>query len=233
MNFKTKISKTKDGNHTIYGHDLLDLIEKKSFSEVIFLLWRENFPTNEEKELLEAVLVASVENGIEAPSVFVPRVSVSAGNSMHTALATGILSIGENHGGAAEKCAELLKSGLKAGEIVEKNKIIAGFGHKIYKDKDPRAEAIYQKAKKLGFPCEFFDLAYEIESELEKKAGKKIPLNIDGAIAAVMLELKIDPSFGKALFALARLVGASAHVKEEMEQKNSYHRLEESDVENL
>ena len=197
------------------------------------MLWRGDFPSLEEKELMEAVLVASVENGIATPSIFVPRISASVGNSMHVALAAGLLSMGENHGGAAEKCAKLLASDLKASEIAEQNKIIAGFGHKIYKDKDPRAEAIYEKAKKLGFSCKFFDLAYEIESELEKKAGKKIPLNIDGAIAAAMLELNFDPQFGKAIFALARLVGAAAHVKEEFDQKNSYHRLEDSDIENL
>lgn len=230
MRFKTKISKTEKGVHLIRGENLVDLIKEKSFVEVLFLLWRGNFPSVEEKELVEAILVSSVENGIEAPTIFSSRVSLASGNSVNASLAAGLLAMGESHGGAAERCANILKSDLSATDIVEENKIVPGFGHKVYKDEDPRARAIFEKVKSLGLPSKYFDLAYEVEKELEEKAGKKIPLNIDGAIAAVMLDLNFDPYFGKAFFALSRLVGMSAHIKEEKEQKNSYYRLEQGDV---
>ena len=113
-----------------------------------------------------------------------------------------------------------------AKEIVNENKIIPGFGHKVYKNKDPRAFAIYKKAKELGFSCKYFNLAYEIEKEISKKKGKKIPLNIDGAIATSMLELNLDLQLGKALFIIPRLVGSAAHILEEYKQKNPYYRLE-------
>jgi citryl-CoA lyase len=142
-----------------------------------------------------------------------------------------MLSIGKNHGGAGEAAAELLSSEASAAEIVEERKVIPGFGHKIYKDEDPRATAIYQKAKDLGFECTYFDKAYAVERALEEKKGKKIPLNIDGAQAAALLELGFDWRLGEAFFLMGRIVGMSAHVLEELEQKNSYHRLEESDIE--
>ncbi|MDP2641667.1 MAG: citryl-CoA lyase [Candidatus Yanofskybacteria bacterium] len=230
MKFKTSISKTEDGKHLVRGHDILDLMRKHSFAEVLFLLWRGDLPQENEAKLLEAVLIAATENGVESPSVFVPRVSASTGNPMHVALAAGALSIGENHGGAAEQCARLLQLGKSAKEIVEENKIIPGFGHKVYKDEDPRAAVICQKAKELGFSCKYFDLAYEVETELAQRKGKKLPLNIDGAMAAAMLELKLDWRFGKAMFLIPRLAGAAAHVLEEMEQGNSYYRLEEGDI---
>lgn len=231
MKFKTKISKTTEGTHTIHGHDLLELIQRHSFSDVIFLLLRGDLPSGKEKALLEAMLVASVENGIEAPSIFVPRIVAASGNNFHTALAAGMLAIGEKHGGAAEKAALLFSSGKSAKEIVESVSVIPGFGHKIYKDEDPRAKALYEKAKELGFSCKFFDLAYGIGKELAEKKEKKIPLNIDGALAAGMLELGFDPRLGKALFLISRIVGMSAHVLEELKQGNSYYRLEEGDVE--
>src|SRR3989344_4651271 len=220
MNFHTRISKTEQGKHLIYGYDMLDLMQKHSFAETMMLLWRGNLPTEKEAKLLEMLLVAATENGIESPSVFVPRISASTGNSMHAALAAGALAIGENHGGAAEKCAYLLQSGKSAQEISEPS-MIPGFGHKIYKEEDPRATVIYNMAKELGFSCKSFELAYEIESVLSEKKGKKIPLNIDGAIAAAMIELKLDWRLGKALFLIPRLVGAAAHVLEEYEQNNS------------
>lgn len=231
MEFRTNISKTENGVHSIRGSDLIELIEKRSFVEVLFLLLRGNFPSTQEKELAESMLVASVENGIEAPSLYVPRVVAASGNSFHTALASGMLAIGEKHGGAAEKAAGMLSSGKSSGAIAEEYKIIPGFGHKIYKDGDPRAQALYKKAKSLGFACTFFDLAFAVEKELEKKKGKKLPLNIDGAIACCMLELGFDVKLGKALFLISRIVGMSAHVLEEYQQGNSYYRLDEKDIE--
>ena len=177
------------------------------------------------------MLVASVENGIEAPSLYVPRIVAASGNDFHVALAASCLAIGSKHGGAAEACAMILASDKTTEEIIQG--IVPGFGHKIYKTEDPRATALYNKTKELGFAATYFDKAYAIEKTLETKKGKKLPLNIDGAIAAILLELKLDPRLGKALFMIARIVGASAHILEEMNQKNSYYRLEESDIEKL
>lgn len=232
MKFKTKISKTEGTLHSIRGINLLELIEKHSFADVVFLLLRGNLPDGKEATLLEAMLVASVENGLEAPSLFVPRVVAASGNDMHVALASGMLAIGSKHGGAGEQAAMLLASDRTAADIVEQERIIPGFGHKIYKEEDPRALALFEKAKTLGFPCVYFKKAYEIEASLAAKKGKKLPLNIDGAIAAVMLELGFDPRLGKAFFLIARIVAMAAHVKEEMEQENSYYRLDETEVQN-
>ncbi len=232
MKFKTSISKTKNGAHSIRGYDLAALVEKNSFAETAMLLLRGDLPAKAEAKFLESLLVAASENGIEAPSLYVPRVVAASGNQFHAALAAGILAIGECHGGAGEAAAQLLASGKTAKEIVSQNKIVPGFGHKIYKDADPRVTALYKKAKKLKLSCKYFDLAYGIESELAALKGKKLPLNIDGALAAGMLELKLDPRLGKAIFLIARIVGMSAHVLEEMNQNNSYYRLEEGDVVN-
>ncbi|MDO8473973.1 MAG: citryl-CoA lyase [bacterium] len=234
MKFKTKISETKDGKHLVRGHDLIDLIKTRTFVEVIFLLLRGVLPNEKEKVLFDVMLVASVENGIEAPSVYVPRIVAASGNNAHVALAAGMLSIGEKHGGAAEEAAQFFKDheDEKAVDIIEehRNDIIPGFGHKIYKEEDPRAKALYEKAKELDFSCRYFDLAYQIGKELASKKGKELPLNIDGAIACIMLELGFDVKLGKSLFLISRIVGMSAHVLEEMNQNNSYYRLEEGDV---
>jgi len=49
MKFKTNISKKDGHSHMIRGENLIDLIEKKSFVDVLFLLWRGDFPTREER----------------------------------------------------------------------------------------------------------------------------------------------------------------------------------------
>ena len=231
MQITTKISQSKKGKYYLRGHNLLDLIAEHSFADVLFLLWRGDFPQKKEAQFLEALLVAAVEHGVAVPSLYVPRVVASTGNDMHTALAAGMLAIGTKHGGAIETAAYLFTQEQSIPDTVTDyltQKVpLPGFGHRLYTTTDPRAKALYDKAKKLKLKTLYFDKAYLFEKELKKQKGKTIPLNIDGAMAAGLLDLNLDPTLSQAFFLLARLVGMAAHVKEEFEQKNPYYRLEE------
>lgn len=234
MKFRTNISKTVNGVHSIRGRDIAELISTRSFSDVIFLLLRGDMPLSRERRLLEALLVAATENGIEAPSVFIPRIAASTGASFEAAIASGMLAVGKHHGGAVRDAAELLWQKKSPAAIVadfsKRKASIPGFGHKLYKKEDPRAEALYARAKALGFPCAYFKKARAIARLLEKKKGKALPLNVDGAIAAASLELGFDRRITGAFFLLSRIVGAAAHVHEELLQANTYHRLEAGDI---
>ncbi|MBI2594831.1 MAG: citryl-CoA lyase [Candidatus Colwellbacteria bacterium] len=235
MKWKTKISQHKDGKFYVRGVSLEELIQKHTFTEVIFLLLKGQLPSEKETKMLDAVLVATAEHGVQAPSTFVTRVAVSTGNPLNAALAAGILTVGEWHGGAVEKAAQMLQSEKSAEEIVadvakDKEKL-AGYGHKVYKDEDPRTVAIFAKAKELGLSQEYIQKAIAIQQEFEKQSGKKLPINIDGAIAAIISELGFDWRLGKAVFALGRMPGMIAHAHEEIVNEKPYRRLEDDDVE--
>lgn len=233
--WRTKISRHKDGRFYVRGLSLEELIQKHTFTEVIFLLLRGNLPSEKEAKMLDAILVATAEHGVQAPSTFVTRAAVSTGNPMNAALAAGILTVGEWHGGAVEKCAQMLQSEKSAEEIVadvvKSKEKLAGYGHKVYKDEDPRTAAIFNKAKELGLPQKYIDKAVAIQQEFEKQSGKKLPINIDGAIAAITSELGFDWRLGKAVFALGRMPGMIAHAHEEIVNEKPYRRLEDNDVE--
>lgn len=235
MKWRTAISTNKNGELYVRGESLESLIEKHSFTEAVFLLLKGSLPNEKEKKILDAILVAMCEHGIAAPSTFVARVAISTGNPFNSALAAGILAIGDYHGGAIEKCAYYLQSGERAQNIVENvlkdGGRIPGYGHKMYKDSDPRTQTLFKKATELGFNRMYVVRALEIENELHSQTGKKLPLNIDGAVAAIMSEIGIDWKLGKALFVLGRLPGLIAHTYEEMTQEKPYRRLEENDVE--
>ena len=209
-------------------------MKKHTFTEAIFLLYRGKLPTIGERTLLDAMLVSAVEHGIEVPSLFVPRICVASGNSVHVGIAAGILAIGEAHGGAGEAAAEILISRESAETIVAEcarsRKRIPGFGHRVYKNEDPRARVIFEKAQEAGVTLDAFQKAYEIEKELERVKGKKLPLNIDGAFAAGVLALQMEPVTAKVLFVLARVVGMGAHAIEEIKQGNGYARLDKSEI---
>lgn len=235
MKWKTAISTHKDGELVIRGKKLVELIETSSFVEVVFLLLRGTPSSEKETAMLNAMLVSCIEHGIETPSAFVARTAASVGNQLHVALATGILATGDWHGGAIEKAAQIFASDANPKEVVKETLLkggkLAGFGHKIYKDADPRTEALFAKAKRIGLHRAYVARALAYERELETQTGKKLPLNIDGAVAALLLELGFDWRLGKAFFVLARLPGLIAHAHEEAVNEKPYRRLDEEDVE--
>jgi len=218
----------------VRGKKLTELMAGATLSEAILLTLTGNQPTKQQAALLEALLVMFIEHGVEVPSAFVPRVIASTGNSMNAALAGGLLAFGDFHGGAIEKAAEYLQSEKSATDIVRdvvaRKERVMGFGHKIYKNADPRSTALFAKASELGLSGQFVAKAQAIGEEIVKQTGKKLPLNADMAAAAVLSELGLDYRLGKALFALGRMPGMIAHTLEEIVNEKPYRRFEEEDV---
>ncbi|MBI2085713.1 citryl-CoA lyase [Candidatus Daviesbacteria bacterium] len=232
--WKTSISGIVDEEVHIHGYKITDLIENLSFTDAIWLELKGELPSKNEREMLDAILISTIDNGMGPPSVTNARNSASAGNPMQAAVAAGLLGIGEYHGGAIEECARLLQMGLTVDKLVEKvissGDRIPGFGHKIYTE-DPRAKQIFEKAKKLGFFGEYANLAVEVEKILEEKKGKKIPINVDGAIAAVVSDMGFDCRLGKGFFIIGRVVGLIAHIFEEWVREKPFRRVPSEEIE--
>lgn len=233
--WKTSISGIVEGETLIHGYKITDLIDKVNFTDAIWLELKGELPTEKERAMLDAILISTIDNGMGPPSVTNARNSASAGNPMQAAVAAGILGVGEHHGGAIEECARLLQLGLSAEKLVEKvlssGDRIPGFGHKVYKDEDPRATQIFEKAKSLGFFGEYSGLAKAVEQTLEKTKGKKIVINVDGAIAAVVSDMGFDYRLGKGFFIIGRIVGLVAHIFEEVTREKPYRRISEEEIE--
>lgn len=232
--WKTSISGIIDAESYIHGYKVTELIDKVNFTEGIWLEFKGELPTDKEKAMLDAILISTIDNGLGPPSVTNARNSASAGNTMQAAVAAGVLGIGEYHGGAIEECARLLQMGLTAEKLVEKvissGERIPGFGHKVYTE-DLRARQIFEKAKSLGFYGEHSKLALAVEKVLEEKKGKKIPINVDGAIAAVVSDMGFDYRLGKGFFIIGRVVGIIAHIFEEIVREKPFRRLSSEEIE--
>lgn len=232
--WSTAISTRRGEELYIRGQKLSVLIENYSFLEIVFLLWRGKLPRKKEILMFNALLVAASEHGLEAPSTFVARTVASTGNPLNSALSAGFLTMGEWHGGAVEKAAQGLQSKTSAKKIVQevrqRGERLPGFGHKVYKEGDPRVRVLFSMAKRLGFRGHFVKKALALGRELKKQTGKTLPLNIDGAMAALLLELGFDWRLAKGIFMLSRLAGLVAHIHEETVCEKPYRRLSEEDV---
>lgn len=236
--WKSAITGHFEGVPHIRGYKLTDLLKKVSFTSAIWLIIKEELPNEKEEAMMNAILVASIDHGVEAPSTTVARITASCGVPLSTAVAAGVSAIGDAHGGAIEQAAKIFQETVEKGkspvEIVEKARFkgqrIAGFGHKIY-DTDPRTVALLDVAEKNGFKGKYIYVALEMEKELEKAVGKKLCLNIDGITAAIISEMGFDWRLGKGFFIIGRIAGLVAHVYEEQTREKPVRRISEEEVE--
>lgn len=243
LTFVTAVSGHTTKGILLRGRQLTELVSEADFVSTLFLSLTGRNPKKNEKKLLNAILVASIDHGINPASGFVPRVVASSGNDILTCMASSLLALGPYHGGAITGAMRVLQQVSEDGEDKEQacerlidayrleKKRIPGFGHPVYKKVDPRAKLLFEMAREANLDIEFMNLARQMEHSLEQKLNKKLILNIDGAIAALLLTLGIDPIAGNALFGLARVAGSIAHVVEEQKSGKWVRRIKEEDVE--
>lgn len=219
--WETEISSS--GKDAVIRGNGLEKIMDMDFADGIWLLLKDEKPSDKESNLFNTILSSSLDHGVGNPSTVSARTVQSGGNDMNTSVAAGILALGDKHGGAIEDCMEMLQSDKSAEEIVDEylksGEKIPGIGHKIYEDEDPRAQKILGKAEELGLKGEY---SKKMEAVREELAERKVPLvmNVDGAIAGVMSDLGWDHRLGKGLFIIARTPGLVAHVREEMDEED-------------
>jgi len=238
MEFKTSISKITKEGMIIRGEKLSDLINKNSFTDAIFLLLRKRNPTSVESTLFSAMLISIIDHGMGTTSSMTSRFVMSGGNDLNTSVGAGILALGNYHGGAIEQAMVQLNTLTKQTAVVEQHinellgnkKIIYGFGHKIYKTEDPRVTQLLQLCKENNYASSYIDLALQIELLIEKIKGKKICLNIDGLLAAILLEMGFSPLVGKGIFIIGRTPGLVAQSIEEREKEKPVRRIDEDSI---
>jgi citryl-CoA lyase len=224
---KTSLTHEDNGETHIRGYSLLELIQHATFSEAVCLLLTGSLPTAEHKNVWDAILVSAIDHGLLAPSADIARRVASTGNTVNTAVAAGISAIGDFHGGAIEQIGKLLQefpadTSSSIDELAEKllargltiSKRIPGYGHKVYTT-DPRVIALFAVAKENNLPDHYLQLARAVEKKLESHAGRKLCINIDGGMAAILSSLGISWQMFRGIFIIARTPGLVAHVYEQ------------------
>lgn len=176
---------------------------------------------------LDAALVLHAEHTMNA-STFTSRVVASSESDPYSVVAAAIGSLkGPLHGGANERVLDLLDA---IGEVenvrpwveerlAHKGKVM-GFGHRVYKTKDPRSKVLQKLGNevfdKLG-PTPMYELALELERVMDEKVGHKgICPNVDFFSGLLYQKLGIATDLFTPIFAIARVSGYMAHWFEQM-----------------
>ena len=246
MAWKSKITKVEPNHLVTRGYRQEDLIGNISYPHVVYLLLKGELPSEEHGKMIDAILTACIDHGVTPPSSIASRIVASGGVPLPTAVAAGVLSIGDAHGGAIEKGAKFLQDGIvrmknekksiaEMGKILvkesrENHKRILGFGHRVH-TADPRTKRLFTLADELKISGDHIALSKIIETELESSAGRKLPINVDGAIAAIISDMGFDYRLGKAFFLLGRVAGLTAHVYEEQTREKPMRKMFSVDCE--
>jgi citrate synthase len=228
--WKTAITDIGPGKINVRGYAIADIMQNLSYAGAVYLILKGERPTPAEAALMNAILVSSIDHGASPPSVLGTRTVLSGGNSLNAAVAGGVLVIGDTHGGAIEQSARILQDFVQKRvdsesweQVAEKlidwlnaqNRRMPGLGHRLHKV-DPRTNKLFEIAAKHGFSGTHIDLVRALERGFEKRTGKALPINVDGAIAAVISDMGFDWRLGKGFFIISRVPGLIAHAYEEM-----------------
>ncbi|MDP2953359.1 MAG: citryl-CoA lyase [Chloroflexota bacterium] len=235
--WRTAIANVKGDDIYLRGYHFLELAEKVDFASVLYLMYKGELPNKGQARMLNALLVTMIDHGI-APSEAVSRVVAASGSPIQAAIAAGILTIGDIHGGAGEACARMYQERLSKGKnqgksipqiaeelVAERRKakqLIEGYGHPMHPSGDPRGPWLLNMADQCGVSGEYAALARAIEGALAKAAGRRIGINIDGGSAAILCDLGLDWRLARPILITARSVGLAAHAWEEMTRERGW-----------
>jgi citrate synthase len=161
-------------------------------------------------EVLDAALILLADHGL-AVSTVAARVAASARANLYAVVSAGLGALdGQYHGAAPTLAYEFLQRAQRdplgaLSDQLRSGEPVPGFGHRIYQERDPRAEVL------LGLLGD-----HSIVETITKLADRTPGFpNSDLAIAAMMHAYDFRPDAGDALFALARIIGWTAHALEE------------------
>ena len=228
------ISAANETTILVRGRDLTrDLIGQIGFTDHFWLLLTGVLPTEAQRCVLDAALVAIAEHGL-VPSVQVGRMTLAAApEALQGAVAAGILGCGSVILGASEAAGILFAAIAKridggasitnAAKSVlleyrAERRTIPGYGHPLHKNVDPRVPRLFEVAAQAGAAGIHAQIAAEVESQLPDLLGKRLPLNVSAAIPAVLLDVGYPLAALKGVPILARTAGLIAHLLEEQQR---------------
>ena len=250
--FMSRISGEKDGDVYLLGRNLIDTVNDNSLASLtISMLLGQQVRSEKVIIFVDYVLRLLADHSPNVSGAVNTMITSRAGKDLVSSLASGLLTIGPRFGGAINAAARNWLEGVATNAdpqeyvnvTTRRDGAIAGIGHKKYRTDlpDPRVAALAQFSE--GTESKYLEFAQSIEAiTLSKKSN--LILNVDGAIAAVMLDLLkdelhysneqlkelVDIEFFNALFVLSRSIGFTAHYLDQRRNDEGLFRLDSDDI---
>src|SRR5882724_2353144 len=238
--WNTAITRVEPNKVAVRGYNIAELMGQVSFGSAVYLILTGELPAPAVARLMDAILVSSIDHGATPPSALAARTVASTGATLSAAVAAGIMSINRHHGGAIEDCARQLKAIADRAErdsisleetatrtlrtMSETGERMSGFGHRVH-TKDPRTARLFELAREAGVDGVHMKAARAVEKAFAD-AKKSLPINVDGAIGAILADMGMNPATFNGIFMVARTPGLIAHVIEEQTREKPMRRID-------
>lgn len=246
--------KTRD-KIVVRGYDVNELTGNITFAEALYLIWKGELPKQNAAKMIDALLVCFAEHAM-SPSTASARMVMSGAGYIMPALAGGILSIGYVHvdaheaaqtwitavklmkekGWTLEQTADYVAQGIRNKtkddafvRLFGERKTIPGWHHPQHL-RDLRSPRIIELAEKLGTAGDHVNFVVALENVTEKYWGKKLYMNVSGAISSALVDMGFNPDECLAFCAIARSVSMVAHCLEEKTKEAGWRASTRSEI---
>jgi citrate synthase len=231
LDLRSEISQASAERATVRGYDLTDLIGELTYTEMVLLAVTGKRPSPAVTKVVDAVFVSFVDHGF-LPGALATRVTYQMSpDHLQGALAAGMLSTATAILRTMEDCARLLsvvsgdiQGGGEPKAVVEQQlrhllnqgKRIPAVGHGLHKEGDPRAVKLLAIARRENVAIQEVSCLELIVEIAESLTGRRLPANVAGAIAAVLLGVGIPWNLQRGFALISRTGGLVAHIGEEI-----------------
>jgi len=232
---KTTITDDRGEEPLYYGYAASELINQGyQIPHVIGLLWNKKLITQQEAEIIKRIIMLSADHGPAVSGALTTIIAACAGISMSQAVAAGMIMIGPRFGGAVTDAGKWFKyavdNKLPVDEFLNYMKAnvgpVPGIGHRVksVKNPDKRVKELVGYVKSLKINTPHLDFALEVEKVTTAKKDTLI-LNVDGTIAAVLVDLGFPVESLNGFFIVARTIGLIGHWIDQKQQGSRLIRL--------
>lgn len=232
---KTTISDDR-GDEPLYdGYPASELINKGyDIPHIIGLLWDKRLISKQEAEIIRRIIMLSADHGPCVSGALATIIAACAGIGMSQAVAAGLIMIGPRFGGAVTDAGRYWKYAVDNKLTVDdflaymKKNVgpVPGIGHRVksVRNPDKRVQELVSYVKGLGIPTPHLDFALAVEKVTSAKKENLI-LNVDGAMAAILVDLGFPVDSLNGFFILARTIGLIGHWIDQKRQESRLIRL--------
>lgn len=252
--FTSTISGDIGGEPTILGQNLTHTATSHTFAFIAGSLWLGRpLKSDKTEKAIDLALRLLVDHGPYVSGAVNTMITARAGRDLVSSLVSGLLTIGPRFGGAVNGAAKIwfdsvgvdprVDPATLVEDFAKRKQYLPGIGHRKYRldSPDPRVPLLTGLIKDIPHP--HLDFALSIEKLTTAKKPNLI-LNVDGALAAVMLDLLfheekldrdelatlIEAEFFNTIFVLSRSVGLIAHYLDQKRLGEPLFRLPDKDV---
>ncbi len=220
------------------GYDTTELMEQGyGITDVLFVNFQSRVASLEEDQMLNYVLILSLEDGLSMPAIM-SRLAARSKTFLTQACGASILAFGHAYGAYSafgnmvlEAVERAEKDGTpvdQAAEALVRQKLgDPALGISELMLNDPAAQRMFARAEKLGVAGKYIAFTKEMVKAAQRLSDTPVDLDMLGATCATMMDLGFTPEATWAIVAVTRSYGAGAHYIEEVERE-AYTRLGET-----